>query len=295
MILCVDPDEDGRAATAAALATAGFDVREVGSVAAATDAIEADGGLDCVVTEHDLPDGSGLDVLERARDAAPDAACVLFTDTPIERVDTAAVGDLVAEYLSKSEPNARDRLVALVDHSLAFRDQTAYPLPDDEDARIAALDRYAADSETLDGALDRLTELATALFDAEAAAVGLVDAHEERFLSCVGVALDALDREDTVCTYAILDEEVTVVEDTLDDPRFEDNERLRAAGLRFYASAPLETPEGRSIGTFCVFDSQPTTFDPRQRELLGLLADEAMEQLELRRRLRVDEGGEGSD
>lgn len=293
MILCVDPDEDDRSATAGALADAGFDVREVGSVAAAADAME--GELDCVVTEYDLPDGSGLDVLERAREGVPDAACVLFTDTPIERVDTAAVGDLVAEYLSKTDPDARERLVSLVDHSLAFRNQTSYPLPEDEDARIAALNRYAGDPGALDGALDRLTELATALFDAEAAAVGLVDSHEERFLSCVGVSLDTVDREDTVCTYAILNEEVTVVEDTLDDPRFENNERLRAAGLRFYASAPLKTPEGRAIGSFCVFDSQPGTFDPRQRELLELLADEAMDQLDLRRRLRVADGGETGD
>jgi len=292
MILCVDPDEEARAATARALADAGFEVREAGSVAAAGDAIE--GGPDCVVTEYDLPDGSGLDVLGRARDAVPDAACVLFTDTPIDRVDTAAVGDLVAEYLSKGDPEAREQLVALVDHSLAFRNQTAYPLPEDEDARIAALDRYVGDPEALDDSLDRLTELATALFDVDAAAVGLVDAHEERFLSCVGVAFGSVDREDTVCTYAILDEQVTVVEDTLEDPRFEDNERLRAAGLRFYASAPLRTPEGRAIGTFCVFDSQPGGFDARQRELLELLADEAMEQLELRRRLRAAEG-DGTD
>ncbi len=289
MILCVDPEDDARAATTAALADTGFDARGVGSVAAATDAIEE--GPDCVVTEYHLPDGTGLDVLQRTRDVVPDAACVLFTDTPIERIETAAVGDLVAEYLSKAAPDARERLVVLVDRSLAFHNQTAYPLPEDEDARLAALDRYVGDPEALDHSLDRLTELATALFEADAAAIGLVDAHEERFLSCVGVSFGAVDREDTVCTYAILDGGVTVVEDTLEDPRFEDNERLRAAGLRFYASAPLKTPDGRAIGTFCVFDSQPGPFDARQRELLGLLADEAMEQLELRRRLRTAEGG----
>jgi GAF domain-containing protein len=292
MILCVDPDDAAREATATALGDAGFEARTAGSLAAAEEAVAADGTVDCVVTEYDLPDGTGLDLLETVRERAPDAACVVFTGRPVERVDTAAFGDLVAEYLSKNEPEARDRLAELVGQSLAFRNQTAYPLPDDEEARVAALDRYATDPEALGDSLDRLTELATALFDAEAAAVGLVGAHEERFIACRGIAIDRVPREDTVCTYAILDDQVTVVEDVREDPRFQDNDRLTDVGIRFYASAPLVTSAGRTIGTFCVYDAFPRRFEARDRELLGLLAEEAMDQLELRRRLTTTEGSD---
>lgn len=143
--------------------------------------------------------------------------------------------------------------------------------------------------------LDRLTELATALFDIDAAAVGLIHEHSERFLSCSGISLDPMDREDTVCTYAILDDEVTVIEDLQDDPRFSDNEGLETAGVRFYASAPIGTPDGQAIGTFCVYQDEPRTFSESDREQLSLLADEAMEQLVLRRRLREASEGEADE
>ncbi|WP_435128265.1 GAF domain-containing protein [Halobaculum sp. D14] len=301
MILCVDPDSAARREAGARLRDAGFDVRAAGSLTEARAALGGDGDVDagadatadtnpeadvdCLVTEYELPDGTGLDLIAEARSAAADAACVLFTSTPLDDVDTAAFSDVVAEYLPKDDPDALDDLVDLVEHSLAFRAQTAYPLPETEEARLEALDRYAADPAALSASLGRLTELATALFGVNAAAVGLVDEREQRFLSCHGVSFDPLDREDTVCTYAILEDDVTVIEDVADDPRFDGNEGLAAADIRFYASASLVTPSGQPIGTFCVYHDDPRAFSERDRELLELLADEAMEQLELRRRL----------
>ncbi|MFB6269488.1 MAG: GAF domain-containing protein [Halobacterium sp.] len=290
MILCVDPDASGREQTRAALSDAGFRVEGVGSLANAERVLQEARAVDCVVAEYGLPDGTGLDVFERARDRSPDAACILFTATPLDDVDTDDFRGVVADYVRK-DGDGRDELAAAVEHALAFRSQTAYPLPADEGARLAALEQYAVDADALGDSLDRLTELATALFDVNAAAVGLVDSHHEEFLSCHGVAFDPIDREDTVCTYAILDDDVTVVEDVSDDPRFADNEGLAAADIRFYAGAPLVSPDGQPIGTFCIYDDAPRAFDDRDRELLGLLADEAIDQLVLRRRLRDADGG----
>ncbi|MCG1002463.1 MULTISPECIES: response regulator [Halobacterium] len=236
MILCADPEAPARERTATALADAGFDVAEAGSLA------EAHGVLDehvveCVVTEHALPDGNGLELADTVRERFPDATCVLFTEAGLDDVDTGAFGSMVAEYVHK-DGDDREELVGVVEHALAFRSQTAYPLPDDEGARVAALEQYATDPEELGASLDRLTELATALFGLDAAAVGVIDAHSEEFLSCYGLSFEPMDRENTVCTYAILDDGVTVIEDVNEDPRFEDNEGLAAANIRFYASAP---------------------------------------------------------
>lgn len=290
MILCVDPETPQREETEEALRDAGFDTTGVRSVAAARERLDGDAAVEGLVTEQSLPDGTGLELLEYAREYSPDTACVLFTGVPIEAIDTEAFSELVAEYLPKDDPEARSELVSLVEHSLAFRSQTAYPLPEQEDARLAALEQYAADPEALGGSLDRLSELATAMFDVNAAAIGLVDKHEQRFLSCHGVALDSMEREETVCTYAILEDDVTVIEDVGDDPRFAENEGLAAADIRFYASASLVSPEGQPIGTFCVYDDEARTITERDRELLELFADEAMEQLVLRRQRR-DTGG----
>jgi GAF domain-containing protein len=285
MILCVDPDADALAATESALADAGFDTVGCGSLAAALERLDP-ATIDCLVTEYELPDGTGLDLISEVRETTPDVACVLFTDTPIEVMDTTAVGDAVAEYLPKDASGARSELVELVEHSLVFRSQTAYPVPENEDARLAALERYAADPASLGDSLGRLTELAAALFDLNSAAVGLIRAHEEEFISCHGATFDVMDREKSICTYTILEKEVTVIPDVRDDPRFNTDGRLEAADILFYAGAPVVTPDGEAIGVFCLHDDEPRSFSQRDRELLELFAEETMEQLELRRRLR---------
>lgn len=288
MLLCVDGDAAAREETAGTLRDAGFDVVEASSIGDARDRL--DQTVDSLVTEQELPDGTGLELIREVRERIPDTTCILYTDLPIDEIDTAAFGDVVAEYVRKGEPGADEELVGLVEQGVAFQSQTAYPLPDNEPARLAALERYATDPAALGESFDRLTELATELFGLDAAAVGLVDAHEQRFLSCHGVSFDPLPREETVCTYAMLYAGVTVIEDVTDDPRFDENEGLAAANIRFYASAPVRTPEGEVIGTFCVYDDAPREFSARDRELLSMLADEAMDQLTLRRRLR--EGGD---
>lgn len=283
MLLCVD-DDAARERTAGTLRDAGFDVVEAGSIAGARDRL--DDVVDCLVTEQTLPDGTGLELIHETRESTPDTNCILYTDVPVAEIDTAAFGDVVAEYLRKDTPDAESELVDLVEQAIALRSQTAYPLPENEAARLAALERYAADPESLGASFDHLSEIAAELFDLDAAAIGLIDAHEQRFLSCHGIALGPVEREDTVCTYAILDSGVTVIEDVAEDPRFAENDGLAASNIRFYASAPVETNEGEAIGTFCVYDDAPRSFPERERELLTMLADEAMEQLTLRRRLR---------
>lgn len=286
-VLCVDPDGAARSETAAALsALPGLAVEEADGLAGATDALA---GVDCVVSEYDLPDGSGLDLFARARESVPDATLVLFTAADLSEIDTAASGEAVAEYVPKDGPDARERLASLVEHGVATGTQTAYPLPDDEEERLDALSAYALDTAALDEAIDRLTDLARAALGVPMAGVGVVAAHEQRFLACRGVDLDRVPREETVCTYAMLEREVTVVEDLQADPRFEANDDLRELGIRAYASANLTTPEGRVLGTFCVYDREPRSFDDRERALLETLAAEATDQLELRRRLH-DEG-----
>lgn len=290
MILCVDPDERARTATADAFSDAGFETRTASSSATARQALDETDVLNALVTEYELSDGTGLELVRDARELSPDTTCVLFTAVELDDIDTSEFGGVVAEYVSKDDPDARAEVVARVEQSIALQTQTAYPLPENEAARVAALERYAADPEALGASIDRLAEVATALFGVDSAAVGLIDAHEQRFLACHGISFDPVDREDTVCTYAILDDGVIVYEDTQDDPRFSGNEGLAAANIRFYASASLTTPEGHHIGTFCVYDDTPRTFSAQDRHHLQLLADEAMEQLELRRRLQT--GGE---
>jgi len=293
-ILHVDPADGSRRDTTSALVDAGFDVTGCGSLDEARGALAAEdfAGL---VTEYDLPDGTGLDLVDDARERQPDLVAVLFTDAGFDEVDTGALDGIVVEYVDKGMAGAREELVDLLSFSIDNRSQTAYPLPADEEGRLDAVEEYVDDVEALDTSLDRLTQLARALFDVEAATVGFLEAHQERFVACRGTDVGRIDREDTVCTYAILDEGPTVIPDTRDDPRFSDNDRLSAAEIRFYAGAPIRTNGGEAIGVFCLFDTEPGSLDDRGRELLSLLADEVMDNLDVRRQLREATAGGDDD
>ncbi|USZ67946.1 helix-turn-helix domain-containing protein [Halorussus salilacus] len=85
----------------ASLASHGVAVTSVGSVAAARERLADCGDVDCVVTEYDLPDGDGIDLLETIRDDHPNLPVVLFTDSGSEAVASEALGKGVTDYLPK--------------------------------------------------------------------------------------------------------------------------------------------------------------------------------------------------
>lgn len=252
------------------------------SVAAATETLAAR-DVDCVVTEYDLPDGNGLEVAERVRDEQPDAGCVLYTETDRTEIETEEAGGTVAEFVPKGFPDAAEELWRVVEFTVESAAQTAYPLPQDEAERLDALDAYELDPETLQPDVQRLTDLAARHFDAPQASVNLIEEHSQQFLACHSTDWTPTSREDSICTYTILDEgEVTVIEDVKADPRFADNQSLEELGIRSYAGANLTTEEGLSIGTLCVYDDEPRTFSADDRAFLGTLADVAMSVIDLR-------------
>ncbi|MFB6150968.1 MAG: GAF domain-containing protein [Haloarculaceae archaeon] len=292
-VLCVDPDEGDRDATSRALGAEGYEVVGRSSLGAAVDALGR--SIDCVVTEYALPDGTGLDLAARVRETAPDTPCVLFTDESPDRIDTDRRDGVVVEYLPKDMPDAASSLVRLVGNVVAQRTQVGYPLPPDEDERLAVLEQYDRPDLATAAAFDRLTALARSHFGVDVAFVGLVDAHEERFLACEGADWETLSREDSMCTHTILEDDVMVVEDVAADARFADNERLPELDIAAYAGVPLSTPRGATIGAFCLTHGEPRSFGDAELADLRRFADEAMEQLELRRRLAdrdVDDAGD---
>ena len=290
VVLVVDPDDADAAAAREALLADGSPVADlrvevVPSFEAATSAIE-DLEPDCIVTEYDLGGHSGLDLLELVRARTPDAACILYTDSTPEGIRTKTFEDVIVEYLPKSLPEAPVALARLVRNVLSQRSQIAYPLPETEDERLAALDQYDVDNLAASTTVDRLTELVANHFDVAVAFAGVVDAHEERFLACHGADWERLDREDTICTHTLLEDDFLVVENVQADSRFSGVATLEDLAIRSYAGVPLRTPEGLPIGALCLIHDEPRSYSEAELSDLQLFAEELMEQLELRRRLR---------
>jgi PAS domain S-box-containing protein len=78
-----------------------FALSTVETVSAARRRLTADGSVDCVVSEYDLPGASGLDLLESVRKAHPNLPFVLFTGSGTEELASRAIGMGVTDYLPK--------------------------------------------------------------------------------------------------------------------------------------------------------------------------------------------------
>ena len=163
------------------------------------------------------------------------------------------------------------------------------PTPVDETVRLAALARYEILDTAPEREFDDLVQLAAQICGAPLARISFVDREREWFKSRVGVRETGGPRETSFCGHAILQDDVMVVPDATRDERFADGPLVTgAAGIRFYAGAPLRTADGQVLGTICVMDHKPRELSPAQLESLRTLSRQVVAQLELRRRLRQE-------
>ncbi|WP_050024952.1 MULTISPECIES: response regulator [Halorubrum] len=77
-----------------------IDHETVRTVAAATERFDEE-AFDAVVSDYDLPDGTGIDFLERVREIDPEFPFVLFTGKGSEEVASEAISAGVTDYLQK--------------------------------------------------------------------------------------------------------------------------------------------------------------------------------------------------
>lgn len=157
-----------------------------------------------------------------------------------------------------------------------------------ESARAIALNRYAILDTEPEQSFDDLVTLASYVCKTPMAFLSLVDDHRQWFKSKVGVEVGETPIEASICAYAIQGgkEELFIVHDTLEDPRFRENPLVvHEPNIRFYAGAPLIDEDGFGLGTLCVVDRQPRELDPEQKEALRSLRRLAVGQMELRRNL----------
>lgn len=159
------------------------------------------------------------------------------------------------------------------------------PLPGNERKRLEVLWEYEVLDTPPEETFDELVALAATICEAPIALISLVDEKRQWFKSKVGITAAETSRDISFCAHAILQPDVMVVPDAMADTRFSDSPLVTAEPhIRFYAGAPLITPDGHALGTLCVLDRKPHEITPEQRQALRILSRHVMMQLELRRR-----------
>jgi diguanylate cyclase (GGDEF)-like protein len=157
-------------------------------------------------------------------------------------------------------------------------------LPPNEGGRLKALYRYNILDTAPEEAYDDLTQLAARLCETPIAIISFIDSDRQWYKSRHGRGLRETARDLSFCAHTILqDVPVLGVPDLTSDPRFQNNPMVTdPPHVRFYAAAPLRTPDGFAIGTLGVMDLKPRWLGPEQALVLPSLARLVMGQLELR-------------
>ncbi len=147
-------------------------------------------------------------------------------------------------------------------------------MSDYEEKRLKAVRATGLLDTPAEGRFDRITRIARRLARVPIATITLVDEDRQWFKSALGVFGKAEDPRDiSFCSRAIEDDdEIFVVENASEDPRFKDNPLVTGEPhIRFYAGKPVRY-DGYRVGTLCVIDRKPRKMNPSLAQDLEDLA-----------------------
>jgi signal transduction histidine kinase len=158
------------------------------------------------------------------------------------------------------------------------------PLNDEE--RLRKLYKYEILDTPADKTFDKIAILAAQIFDTPSAFVSFVD-QDRVFVKAKVDAADVLDvPEDAIATLAVLSADTTVFPDIHLEPILKATPLVAETSVRFYAGAPIKTPDGHLLGTVSVVDAVPRVVTEKQLEMLKNLSEIIIDELELRQTTR---------
>lgn len=274
-VLCVD---GGPTAEATGLALEmradGVDVLDASNPRVATATLERE-EIDVLVFEPGVGQDDEWD--ETLRTAADrDVTVIAFSAGRPALADRPEV----AGHVDKSQPDQFERLADRVLEAIR-PEEADYPLADDEEARAVTADRYGMAPLLARPSLERLCRLTAETLGVSAALLGLVDRTRYQALAAYGTPDVTQPRRESLCARSFLEPGVTCIPDLKEH---EWGALAPSDDFRWYASARLVAPDGHPIGTLAVYDeARSAPLSDGERWRLSALADEAMEQLELRR------------
>ncbi|MBO3741249.1 PAS domain-containing protein [Actinoplanes sp. NEAU-H7] len=140
--------------------------------------------------------------------------------------------------------------------------------------------------------LDAVVRVAAAVAGVHCASLNLFDDARQFQHTTVGFAGRDCAREDAMCAVRLDRGGFVHVPDAREEPDYRDNPWVtgKLGHIRFYASAPLISPDGYVMGTLCVFDGEPGRLGDEQIGRLTDLAGIVVAFFERNRHTRLSAG-----
>ncbi len=152
----------------------------------------------------------------------------------------------------------------------------------DEDHRLTEVSKYLEFDFNKSSEFQDIVELAAKLCEKPVALITILGEEFNWLKVKSGTDIDVMPRDTSFCQYAIAQDDLLIIPDASEDPRFLNNPLVHEnPKLRFYAGAPLVLNNGLKLGTLCLFDLKSNTLTTVQQEILAVLSRQVTFLMEL--------------
>lgn len=283
-VLIVDGDDERRNQHIEALRDfARLDIHGAATVAGAGTFIEQD-DVDCVVSQRRLADGIALDVFRKAAEQKAEVGSIIIA-TSDEKPLLLEGTTLIDGYIDLDDAEQYAGLAALIEDGYDNNSFATYPVPDDEQDRLDVLDEYR---EHVTEHLEALVEQAAHEFGVDKASIRFIGRETQEYVATYGFMAGEVERRQSICKHTILNDELTIINNVQDDPRFADNDLLVSMNIDWYAGAVISI-KGENIGTFCLEDDEQQTLTAEEKQRLKEYASQASVLLGLEHEMQNDD------
>ncbi|MDI1239242.1 MAG: GAF domain-containing protein [Polaromonas sp.] len=156
------------------------------------------------------------------------------------------------------------------------------PFPLNETERLQALRAGFCAYAPREERFDRITRTARRLLHVPIALISIIEQDEQWFRSVQGLEVAHTPRDISFCGHVVAMNQSFCIQDALNDPDFSDNPLVTGPpGIRAYLGWPLEIAPGIAVGSLCVIDTMPRTFDREDYAALSDLASIAAAELKI--------------
>jgi hypothetical protein len=213
-------------------------------------------------------------VRKRAREINAASQQIIADRPHVRYVDSAmlAAPGEPANLIEVDKPRLYERAARAIVPTLAALLESSHhrlPVPINEEARERAVTFVRTRLGQHDDRMDQLVETVMHVLNVRSADIFFVDRDEVHLIAATSEAPDRRRRADTLSSEAIEHRAGLVIPNLLADARH----RLRPEvtgppHLRFYASHPVESPDGDPIAVLTVVDTQPRELSASELALL---------------------------